>query len=298
MVPIRNITKRVIASKQGPIQRLVGTVDFKGQGTTHEVAHVDPVVLCDIGRVEGKGLPAFGMHPHYGLIAVTTVVEGAFEDVDNLYDKSDQLNEAFGIYGVSAGKGLCHNEFTAREGTHMAIQTIFKIPKDKLCLQPELIRVKKEDVPVIELEGGKLRVNIGRHGKVESPAKLQAFPRAVMLRVAVDIGKSMRIPIDADLQHGFVIVIDGKCKVGAENQELEKDSGLLMFAEGGDLIIDNGDGEKVCDALIVAGKPLNEPWVKLLGRNGFIIAEDEKEADRVMNVIHKEENDFSYLKFD
>jgi len=298
MAALRAVTKRVLPGKAGPLLRLIGTVDFKGKGTKHELADVDPVVLCDIGVIEGKRGPSFGMHPHYGLIAVTTVVEGAFEDADNLTDKSDHITEAYGIYAVSAGRGVCHEEKPARDGRHSAIQTIFKIPQDKLHLPPELVRVDKDKIPVLEMEGGKLRVNIGKHGGVESPAKLQAFPRAVMLRALVDKGKSMTIPLDEDLETGFVIVIAGKCKVGDEKDELAKDGGLVIFGKGGGLLLDNCGGESSCDAIVVAGKPLNEPWVKMLGRNGFIIAKDEEEAERVMGVIMKEENNFTFQKLD
>ena len=70
MAALRSAARRVLSCKASPLLRLVGTTDFKGNGTKHEIADVDPVVLCDIGYMEGKGLPPFGMHPHYGLIAV------------------------------------------------------------------------------------------------------------------------------------------------------------------------------------------------------------------------------------
>ena len=131
---------------------------------------------------------------------------------------------------------------------------------------------------------------------MESPVKLQAFPRAVILRALIDQGKAMTIPLEEDLERGFVVVIQGKCKVGPEKEELVKDGGLVVFGDGGGLVLDNSEGEGACDALVVAGKPLNEPWVKLLGRNGFIIAKDEAEAEKVMDCIMKEENNFSYKK--
>ena len=294
---LRSITKRVLGTQAGPLQRLIGTTDCKGKGTKHPLAEVDPVFLCDTGKpMEGKGLPAFGMHPHYGLIAVTTVTEGAFADADNLTGVSEGHTEAMDIYAVSAGMGVCHEEHTAHEGRHQAIQTIFKIPADKLHFPPELIHIKKDQIPVVNVDGGHFRVNIGRLGDVECPGKLKAFPRAVMVRAFVDQGKSMRIPLDEDLEQGFVVVLDGKCKIGAEKEELELGGGLVVFGKGGELELDNGDGDKVCDALVVAGKPLNEPWVKMLGRNGFILAKEEAEADRIMEVIHREQNDFSYKK--
>ena len=292
----RSVVQRVLATKAGPLQRLIGTTDFRGKGTTHPLAALDPIVLCDIGAMSGKGKPPFGMHPHYGLIAVTTVIEGCFMDADNLNGVSDHFNEALDIYAVSAGKGVCHEEKSAREGNHSAIQTIFKIPANKLDLPPELKKVTKDQIPVMKVEGGELRVNIGRLGDTESPATLKSLPRVVMARAFVEKGKTMNVPLDSDLEHGYVLVINGECKVGSEKESLSKGGGIIVFGSGGNLLLDNESGESLCDALVVAGKPLNEPWVKLLSRNGFIIAKDEETANRVEEIILKEENEFSYQK--
>ena len=35
------------------------------------------------------GLPDFGFHPHFGLIANTIVIEGSFYDEDNLNGRSE-----------------------------------------------------------------------------------------------------------------------------------------------------------------------------------------------------------------
>jgi hypothetical protein len=54
---LRAIIKSVAPSKAGPFVRLVGSKDFKGQGTLHPLESVDPVVLCDDGgRHVGKGM--------------------------------------------------------------------------------------------------------------------------------------------------------------------------------------------------------------------------------------------------
>lgn len=35
-------------------------------------------------RIHSAGSPPFGFHPHYGLIAITYVLDGSFDDEDNL----------------------------------------------------------------------------------------------------------------------------------------------------------------------------------------------------------------------
>ena len=53
---LRKIIKSVPATKSGPIIRLIGSVDFKGQGINHPLESVDPVILLDYtGKFSGKG---------------------------------------------------------------------------------------------------------------------------------------------------------------------------------------------------------------------------------------------------
>jgi len=290
----RSIVRFVAATSAGPIKRLVGTVDIKGKGTAHELAGLDPVVLCDAALVRGAGNPPFGLHPHYGLIAVTTVVEGCFNDHDNINPPDGHLNKTGGIYMVSAGRGVCHAEASATDGQHIAVQTIFKIPNNKKDLLPELIKVDAADIPDLAVTGGTAKLLVGRLGNVESPAKVQALPRVVMVLLTVDAGSTMAVPLDADLEHGFVYVLNGKCKLGGGAEWCEAEKGMWLFGGGNELTVEGGEeGVKV---LMLAGKPLGEDWVKLLGRNGFIIAGTEEEAEKVMEVIHKTGDEFSYKK--
>jgi len=290
----RSVVRFVAPTKAGPLKRLVGSVDFKGQGTQHELAGLDPVVLCDYAVINGAGQPPFGLHPHYGMIAVTTVVEGAFTDGDNLNPPDNHLNSAGGIYMVSAGRGVCHEEATAHDGRHVAIQTIFKIPEDKKDFLPELIKVDAKDIPDLGLPNGTVRLLVGKLGDIESPAKVKALPRVVMLMVKASTSAKLTLPLDEDLEHGYVYVLNGKCKLGGQEEWCEAGEGLWLFGEGAALNVESGDDG--VEALVVAAKPLNEPWFKMLGRNGFIITASEEEAEKVMEVVHKNGNDFSFKK--
>ena len=69
-----------------------------------------------------------------GLIAVTYPFDGAFTDGDNINGDSGHVTRDGMVYVVSAGQGVCHQEYTVEEGTHHMIQTIFRIPKDKLAV--------------------------------------------------------------------------------------------------------------------------------------------------------------------
>lgn len=50
------VIKFVPATKTGHFSRLIGSLDFKGQGTKHSLECLDPFVLCDdSGLIQGKG---------------------------------------------------------------------------------------------------------------------------------------------------------------------------------------------------------------------------------------------------
>lgn len=99
-------------------------------------------------------MPPFGLHPHAGLIAISFVLEGAFSHFDNVSEANHQeLNCAGDIYAVSSGRGLAHFEKSATEGANRMIQTVAKIPHDKVDWEPEISRAKEADLPVVQFDG-------------------------------------------------------------------------------------------------------------------------------------------------
>lgn len=74
---IRNIVLKK-TTKTPHFHRVIGTVDFKGQGTVHEVADVNPFILMDDPPlIAKKGLPPFGTHPHHGLQVISLIWSGS-----------------------------------------------------------------------------------------------------------------------------------------------------------------------------------------------------------------------------
>ncbi|XP_059085380.1 uncharacterized protein LOC131882295 [Tigriopus californicus] len=277
------VIKFVPATKTGPFSRLIGSLDFKGQGTKHPLEVLDPFVLCDdSGSIQGKGKPPFGLHPHYGLIAISSVLEGAFSDEDNINGLSGEFNEAGSVYAVSAGQGLCHSEVTQVDGPSRLIQTIVKIPQDKLEFHPEISKVKAADVPKIQLPGGYFSLLVGKLDIYQSPICLKAMPRFILGRLFVEPKTVCSLPMDSDLEHGFAYVLKGNGgKIAGEN--IVSDPGVYLFENSSGLLsVENSDSSSILELFVGAALKLNEPWVKLLGHNGFIIAENEEKAQSVM----------------
>lgn len=247
------------------------------------------------------------MHPHYGLLAVSTILEGAWSDEDNLNGQSKEYNEAGGVYTVAAGEGVAHNEVTRSDGVNRLIQTIVKIPKDKLTLEPQTAKASAAQLPKVDLDGGQMVIVFGTNDGVTSPASLKAMARALIARVKVNAGAKVILPLDKDFEHGFVYPESDDCKaqIGGMNfsglMEHSKilckvkvdgsldflGPGAYVFGAGQELEIANSSAEKPLELFLAAGAPLNEPWVKLLGFNGFIVAEDEATAEKVMAKVQE-----------
>uniref|UniRef100_A0A7S4LI68 Pirin N-terminal domain-containing protein n=1 Tax=Eutreptiella gymnastica TaxID=73025 RepID=A0A7S4LI68_9EUGL len=293
----RSVIRVVPATPTGPLLRLIGGLDCKGKGTDHPLLEVGPVCLLDRGSIVGKDQPKFGMHPHYGLIAVTYPFDGAFTDGDNINGDSGHVTRDGMVYVVSAGQGVCHQEYTVEEGTHHMIQTIFRIPKDKLAAHPvpSIGRAVPADMPTVTLEGGAtFQIVLGANAGAASPANVATLPRCAFLRVRVPPGRTATVPLDPDLTEGYALVVSGVGRFAGDAADVSPQSGLVLFGPGEGLVVTNADAGAALDAVVVAGAPLAEPWVKTLGLNGFIVTESEAAGDRMMARIMERQMEFTY----
>ena len=185
---------------------------------------------------------------------------------------------------VSSGKGVAHAEATATEGPHRAIQLICKIPNDKMNLEPEICKVKQSQIPVKEVEGGKIKILAGKLGDLVSPATLKAYPKLTIGRALVNPGAKMEVILDEnEFEHGIVFALEGKGTVLDESTFATIDETLdtVVFGSGQKLVLKNDDPVNILDAFFTASKSLNEEWKKLKGFNGFFIAPNEAEAEKI-----------------
>ena len=94
--------------------RLIGTTDIDGNGTSHEVEQVDPIVLFDFAEFKASGESAFRPHPHFGLTAMSFLPrKGAWMAWDSLKGESEDRLKPGGLYYVHAGSPAFHHEFAA-----------------------------------------------------------------------------------------------------------------------------------------------------------------------------------------
>ena len=165
----------------------------------------DPFVLWDNFNLgPDRGFPT---HPHRGFEAITYMFTGSIEHKDNLGNHSTVT--AGGAQRFTAGRGMEHSEMPSSEEPSNGIQLWINLAKNKKSIEPDYQQVDEENIPLVNIEGGTIRVIVGD----ESPVKLQTPVR--YLRINLDAGAKLNEKVPEDFR-GFIYILNGKLKVNTE----------------------------------------------------------------------------------
>lgn len=165
----------------------------------------DPFVLWDNFNIgAGHGFPT---HPHRGFEGITYMFTGSIEHKDNLGNHSTVT--AGGAQRFTAGRGIEHSEMPAPEGMSNGIQLWINLAKSKKAIEPGYQQVDEENIPLINIEGGEIRVIVGD----ESPVKLQTPVR--YLSVVLDAGATLNESV-AENFRGFIYLMTGELNINTE----------------------------------------------------------------------------------
>ena len=120
---------------------------------------MDPLVMVDHYRMSE---PTFGAHPHAGLSAVSVL----FEDSEGKFHNRDSLGNDFDLmpgdlYWLKAGSGAVHDEAPRAGAKIHGLQVFVNLPARMKQDAPESLRVRAQDMPVLEADGSRVRVVLG-----------------------------------------------------------------------------------------------------------------------------------------
>ena len=170
-----------------------------------KMMNYDPFVLWDnfnLGPERG-----FPTHPHRGFEAITYMFSGSIEHKDNLGNHSTVTSG--GAQRFTAGRGMEHSEMPDSQVNSNGIQLWINLAKNKKTIEPDYQQVDEENIPIINIEGGNIRVIVGD----ESPVKLITPVR--YLRVNLDAGAKLKETIPNDFR-GFIYLLSGKLDANKE----------------------------------------------------------------------------------
>jgi redox-sensitive bicupin YhaK (pirin superfamily) len=162
----------------------------------------DPFVLWDHFDITAGGFPD---HPHRGFEAITYMFAGGMQHADNLGNRGTV--HGGGAQRFTAGRGIVHSEMPA--GHAAGIQLWINLPGRLKGIDPDYQQVEKDEVPVIEFDGGTVHTIVGEGGPILLKTNVE------YLDISLDAGASLERPVSDGLR-GFIYVVEGSISVNGE----------------------------------------------------------------------------------
>jgi redox-sensitive bicupin YhaK (pirin superfamily) len=247
-------TVRGMATSDGAgvkLTRLIGTPLLR---------RVDPFLMLDEFRSDEPQdyLAGFPDHPHRGFETFTYMLAGKFRHRDN--KGHEGLLGAGGGQWMTAGRGIVHSEMPEQEeGLVWGFQLWINLPAAEKMTPAGYRDLQPADIPTAQLPGGATaRVVAGRVADVVGPiAGRTTAP--IFVEVGVPAGGEAVIPVPRG-HEGFVYAFEGSVRIGDAGNERTLARGELgVLGEGEHVRLTSADGGGAARALVIAGKPLNEP---------------------------------------
>jgi redox-sensitive bicupin YhaK (pirin superfamily) len=164
---------------------------------------------------------------------------------------------------MTAGRGISHTEVsTAGTSTLHGAQLWVALPDSvRASVTPAFNAYA--DLPVVELDGARVKVMLGEVAGVTSPAP--AYTPLVGADVAVEPGRSASLPLTPDFEYA-VLVVDGALQVG----ELTPRFGEMAYLGTGRSELEFAAGDQGARFLLLGGEPFEEDlvmWWNFIGRS-------------------------------
>jgi redox-sensitive bicupin YhaK (pirin superfamily) len=255
-------------SKTRGIERLVqgqDTQDGAGVRLTRVLSHdlqerLDPYLMLDAFGSDNPGdyIAGFPNHPHRGFETVTYMIAGRMRHKDS--GGHEGLLQNGGVQWMTAGRGLTHSEMPEQEeGVMEGFQLWLNLPsKNKLC-EPWYRDIQSDDIPEVTTANGVLvRVIAGNsHDTVGAIQREHTEPLFLDLHFPETDGVVLEQPLPAT-HNAFVYVYRGGLDV------MQGDTVNALPIKRMAVLTNDGDGlmlraQANTRAIVIAGKPLNEP---------------------------------------
>jgi redox-sensitive bicupin YhaK (pirin superfamily) len=222
---------------------------------------LDPFLMLDEFRSDAATdyIGGFPNHPHRGFETVTYMLAGRMRHGDN--QGNSGLLQPGSVQWMTAGRGIVHSEMPEQEdGLMWGFQLWVNLPaKDKMTV-PRYQDIAPERIPVVDIDGAKVKVLAGTFESVAGPVGGIAV-EPVYLDIALDRGARIDVPLPRG-HNAFAYIYEGSATLGV-------DGAATPLARGALAVLDrNGDAiaiEAVAESarlILVAGKPLGEPVAK------------------------------------
>lgn len=228
----------------------------------------DPFLLLDHFGSDNPDdyIKGFPWHPHRGIETVTYMLGGTVEHGDNI-GNAGTIGPG-DIQWMTAGGGVIHQEMPKpSKGMMHGLQLWVNLPAKNKMMGPRYRGILEEDVPVVKIPGGEVRVIAGAYQNVTGPVQ-ELVIDIEYLDVRLNKGKTLSQSTKKGYT-SFCYLIEGTGEF--DDTKLEK-SQLILCTEAGSPAIKALEDIRY---LFVAGKPIHEP----IAWGGPIVMNTQEELD-------------------
>lgn len=214
---------------------------------------LDPFLLLDEihSDVPDEFVRGFPRHPHRGFETVTYMLEGALEHRDSVGNHG--LLTGGSAQWMTAGRGIIHSEMPRRESTSIwGLQLWVNLPSVGKMTAPRYQDVPPERIPEFSHQGCRVRLVAGSLGPERGPVNGIAVEPSLL---DVELGPGATFQQEILATHTvFTYVLRGRIELPSSKP---LSAGSLGVLGPGDVVsLRSREGGR---ALVVAGRPLNEP---------------------------------------
>jgi redox-sensitive bicupin YhaK (pirin superfamily) len=221
---------------------------------------LDPFLMLDAFGTDNPDdyIAGFPDHPHRGFETITYMLNGRMRHRDSAGHEG--LISDGGVQWMTAGRGVIHSETPEQSAGRMAgFQLWLNLPaKDKLC-DPWYRDITGPEVPEFDRGGVKVRVIAGESHGVTGAVQ-RDYTEPLYLDVQLAPGAVFEQPLPAG-HNVFAYVYDGALKFDTGCTVPTGRMAIFANTAGSDGVRLTA-GEQPTRALLIAGRPLNEPIVQ------------------------------------
>jgi redox-sensitive bicupin YhaK (pirin superfamily) len=266
--PSTSSTLDAVVQRPRAVERLVAgqpTSDGAGVKLTRVLTQplqrrLDPFLMLDaFGSDDADDyIAGFPDHPHRGFETVTYMIAGRMRHRDSAGHEG--LLENGGVQWMTAGRGVVHSELPEQEAGRMeGFQLWLNLPASDKMRAPGYRDIPTGEIPELRLPGATVRVIAGdSHGVAGAVQRARTEP--VYLDLHLDAGATFEQALPVG-HNAFVYVYRGEVDVGdAPGASRVPEQRMAVLANGADRDgVRLQAGPKGARALLIAGRPLNEP---------------------------------------
>ena len=221
---------------------------------------LDPFLMLDeFGSDQPQDyLAGFPSHPHRGFETVTYMIEGHMLHEDHLGNRGDLKNG--GVQWMTAGRGIIHSEMPQQEeGMMRGFQLWLNLPAAEKMKDAGYRDIQPDEIPLIRQPGVAIKLIAGSlalDGNKHDGAVTGGTTEPLYADLRLDPGGTVTLPVSRHL-NAFVYLYEG----GASLSGQPLTASAVNVLEEGDRITLEAGPQGAC-ALLIAGRPLNEPVVQ------------------------------------